>query len=108
MVHCPANMHCTLLVPDLLLPPEPNGTPYRDLHLPALTRLLARGRCTTLGAPGMEAWLCGAFGVERQHDWPVAPLTLAADGGDPGDAYWLRCDPVHLRTQRSQLLLTDS
>jgi hypothetical protein len=100
-------MHCTLLVPDLLRPPDPDGMPYHDLHLPALTRLLARARCTTLGALGMEAWLCEAFGIERQHDWPVAPLTLAVDGGDPGNAYWLRCDPVHLRTQRDQLLLTD-
>ena len=35
-------------------------------------------------------------------------MTLAADGGDPGDAYWLRCDPVHLRTQRGRLLLAES
>ena len=101
-------MHCTLLVPDLLLPPAPDHAPYRDLHLPALARLLARGSCTTSDARGMETWLCEAFAVERQHDWPVAPLTLTIDGGDPGAAYWLRCDPVHLRAQRHQLLLADS
>ena len=98
-------MHCTLLVPGLLPPSDPDGAPISDLPVPALTRLLARGRCVTLAALGMEAWLCQAFEVERQHDWPVAPLTLAADGGDPGNAYWLRCDPVHLNTQRGQLVL---
>ena len=109
-------MQCTLLVPDLLLSPPPDAAPdvtsitafYRDLHLPALARLLARGQRRTFDALSMETWLCQAFEVERQHDWPVAPLTLVSDGGDAGDRYWLRCDPVHLRPQRSQLLLAGS
>lgn len=102
-----STMHCTLLVPDLLCPPDPDGMPYHDLHLPALTRLLARAHRSELGVIGPEAWLCDVFGVERQHDWPIAPLTIAIDGVDPGNAYWLRCDPVHLRTQRGKLLLAD-
>ena len=40
-------------------------------------------------------------------DWPVAPLTLALDGLAAGNAYWLRCDPVHLRAERSGLILVD-
>ena len=102
-------MHCTLLIPDLLLSSDLGDTPYHDLHLPALARLLARGRCTTLAALGMERWLCEAFEVERQHDWPIAPLTLAFDGGETAGAYWLRCDPVHLRPHRNQVrLLADA
>ena len=101
-------MHCTLLVPDLLLPRHSGAEPYRDLHLPALAQLLARARGTTFEPLSMEAWLCEAFEVARQHDWPVAPLTFALDGGDPGRAYWLRCDPVHLSAHRGQLVLTDS
>lgn len=101
-------MHCTLLVPELLPPPDPDGSPYDDLHVPALKRLLARAHCTTLDPIGVDAWLCTAFGVERQHDWPLAPLTLALDGGDPGVAYWLRSDPVYLRMLRGQLLLAES
>ncbi len=101
-------MHYTLLVPDLLPPPDSGAAPYRDLQLPALTRLLARGRRSVVALSSMEAWLCTAFDVERQQDWPVAPLTLALDGRDPGNAYWLRCDPVHLRLARSQLILSDS
>ena len=109
VVHSPQPiMHCTLLVPDLLLPRHSGAAPYRDLHLPALARLLARARCTAFEALSMEAWLCEAFEVARQHDWPVAPLTFAIDGCDPGQAYWLRCDPVHLRAHRGQLVLTDS
>ena len=98
-------MHCTLLVPDLLSASPPDAAPYHELHLPALTRLLARGRCASFDAVGMEAWLCQAFEIERRNDWPVAPLTLMIDGGDPGDAYWLRCDPVHLHMRRNQLIL---
>ncbi len=107
LVHEKPAMHCTLLIPNLLWPPDAGDEPYRNLDVPALTRLLARGRCTAFAPAGMEAWLCSAFDVERQQDWPVAPLTLNVDGGDPGAAYWLRCDPVHLRAQRGQLHLAE-
>ncbi len=100
-------MHCTLLIPDLLWPPDLGDEPYRDLAVPALTRLLSRGRCTRFAALSMEAWLCTAFEVERQHDWPIAPLTLALDGGESATGYWLRCDPVHLRALRAQLQLVE-
>ncbi len=98
-------MHCTLLIPNLLWPRDAGFEPYAGLELPALARLLARGRCSVYPQLGMEAWLCTAFEVERQQDWPVAPLTLVTDGGEPASAYWLRCDPVHLRPQRAQLQL---
>ena len=98
-------MHCTLLIPDLLWPREAGDEPYRDLELPALTRLLARAELTSYPAVSMEAWLCTAFEVERQQDWPVAPLTLGVDGGDPDDSYWLRCDPVCLEPHRAQVQL---
>jgi hypothetical protein len=98
-------MHCTLLIPNLVWPRDIGHEPYSGLDLPALARLLSRGRCTVYAQSGMEEWLCTAFEVERQHDWPVAPLTLVSDGGEPDSAYWLRCDPVHLRPQRAQLQL---
>ncbi len=101
-------MHCTLLIPDLWWRPGIDAGAARDLQLPALDLLLARGRCTRDAPLGMEAWLCSAFEVERQSDWPVAPLTLPVDGGDAGDAYWLRCDPVHLRAERTQLRLAEA
>ncbi len=100
-------MQCTLLVPHLLLPGDFGKEACRDLALDELQTFLARSRRQTFTPVGTEAWLCQAFEVQRQQDWPIAPLTLALDGGDPGNAYWLRADPVHLRLHRDQLLLAD-
>jgi hypothetical protein len=102
------DMHCTLLSPHLWWSRDAAQDAYRDLALPELQTLIARARYHGFPAIGWEAWLCQAFEVERQRDWPVAPLTLTVDGGDPEDAYWLRADPVHLRPHRDQLLLADS
>ncbi len=101
-------MQCTLLVPDLWWPGAASDEVYRDLAVPELQILLARARRRSLPAIAVEGWLCQAFEVARQIDWPVAPLTLTIDGGDPGAAYWLRADPVHLRPHRDHLLLADS
>jgi hypothetical protein len=46
--------------------------------------------------------------IPRQQDWPLAPITLQADGGVAGDAYWLRADPVHLRVMRDRIVLAGS
>ncbi|HUX30476.1 MAG TPA: hypothetical protein VMV78_07585 [Thiobacillus sp.] len=77
----------------------------QDLYLPALQTLLARGTSRSCPAEGVEAALCEALGISRQQDWPLAPITLAADGGTAGDAYWLRADPVHLRVMRDRIVL---
>jgi hypothetical protein len=98
-------MHCRLLIPDLI-PPQFADAPAPPL--PALETLLARGREQVSADAGMEARLCHAFNVAQQHDWPVAPLTLLADGGEPGARYWLRADPVHLQLMRDRVILADS
>jgi hypothetical protein len=41
-------------------------------------------------------------------DAGAAPFALLADGGDPGDAVWLRADPCHLRVGRDRLVLVDA
>ena len=97
-----------LLVPHLFPPARLLETAAQDLRLPALETLLARGSRLPCPADGVEAALCEALGIARQQDWPLAPITLAADGGDPGDAYWLRADPVHLRVMRDRIVLADS
>jgi hypothetical protein len=102
MLHCAPIMHCTLLVPDLL-PPGLRDALHPQPRAPRLAALLARGTSIVLPAGGSEAWLCDAFGVARQHDWPVAALTLIADGGEPADGYWLRCDPVHLYFRQNSM-----
>jgi hypothetical protein len=107
-------MHCHLLLPDLIWPGPDFPDIYRGLDVPALERLLARGRRSVSAAAGQAAhdpavaWLCRQFGVEPQGDWPAAPFCLLADGGEPGVHHWLRADPVHLKLEGSRLLLADS
>jgi hypothetical protein len=101
-------MHCQLLIPDLFWPERELRDIYRGLDLPALEQLLAKGRRRHTEAESAEAWLSGQFGVERQQDWPVAPFSLLADGGEPGSHHWLRADPVHLRLEGGRLVLADS
>jgi len=91
-----------LVVPDLFLPQEVAAEVCAGLVLPALETLLARAQSAPLSEESLEAWLCGTFGVADQA---VAPVTLRADGLEPGEAYWLRADPVYLRLQRDQLIL---
>ena len=79
----------------------------QNLCLPALETLLGRGSLQACPADGTEAALCLALGIARQQDWPLAPITLEADGQQTGDAYWLRADPVHLQLMRDRIVLTD-
>ena len=53
-------------------------------------------------------WLCREFGLEKQGDWPVAALTLLAEGGSPANDFWLRADPAHLQLQRDRMILMDA
>ena len=94
--------HYHLVIPDLFLPKEIAADACAGLQLPALEKLLARARPEPLLADTPEAWLYGTFGVDGQA---IAPITLRADGMEPGSAFWLRADPVHLRVQRDQLVL---
>jgi hypothetical protein len=73
--------------------------------LPCLQRWLSRARLERSSCDSLEQALCERFGVARQTDWPIAPLTLLADGMDPGDAFWLRADPAHLHAVRGELVL---
>jgi hypothetical protein len=101
-------MLCTLLVPDLFLPRAVPDDAYRDLPLPALEQLCSRATRSDQALQGHDAWLCQAFGVVPQPDWPVAPFTLIGDGGDAADYFWLRADPVHLRATRDSMSLADA
>jgi hypothetical protein len=86
-------MHLTLLVPGLLWPREILRDTTFDLPLPALSRLLGRGR--RVAVPGEEAWLADTLGIAAPL--PAAALRLLADGGKPGSDDWICLDPVHLR-----------
>ncbi len=98
-------MHCTLLIPDLLPPAELGAEPYAGLPLPFLTTMLARGTTVQHAAMPCEEWLCARFGVTRQQDHPLAGLMLKADGGEPGQHYWLCAEPIQLRVDRDRLIV---
>jgi hypothetical protein len=76
--------------------------------LPALTKILSRGHASGLGARPWEAALLESFGVARQRDWPLAPLSWLGEGGEAVEGYWLYADPVHLRAERDALVLLDA
>jgi len=101
-------MHCTLLIPHLFWPRATADAVTSGLALPSLARFLSRARAERYSPLTPEAWLCQAFEVERQQDWPVAPLTAALDNAEINDAYWLRADPVHIRVDRDRALLVDN
>ena len=101
-------MHCTLLIPGLFWPRAGADEVARGLEVPSLRRLLARADAQKFAPITPEGWLCQAFQIEREQDWPIAPLTLELDGGHPDDAYWLRADPVHMKIERDRLLLVDN
>jgi hypothetical protein len=96
-------MPLTLLVPGLLWPREILRDTTFDLPLPALSRLLGRGRRTPLA--GEEAWLASTFGIEAPL--PAAALRLLGDGGAPGRDDWICLDPVHLRLQEWAVIPDD-
>lgn len=76
-------------------------------HLPALDRLLARGRIEAIPPTGLDDWLCNELGIARQQDFPIAAICLAVEGKNPGADSWLRADPAHVRIDRDQLILSD-
>lgn len=94
------NVH--VVVPDLFLPASLAKSVCADLQLPTLEKVLARSKVQPLAMHTLESWLCAAFAVP---DAAIAPVTLLADGVPPGDGYWLRADPVHLRLDRDQVIL---
>lgn len=97
-----------LVIPDLLLPQELAAEACAGLSLPALQKLLGRGRSESLAPVSLEQLLCIAFGIAAAADGspgdaPIAPISAAFDGLAAG--CWLRADPVNLELQRDRMLL---
>ncbi|MSQ54399.1 MAG: hypothetical protein EXR31_03420 [Betaproteobacteria bacterium] len=88
-------MHIELLVPSLLLGRAPPG------RLPALELVLARARRRSEAATTLDRWLLDACGAPE--GLPAGALTMLGEGGEPGDGWWLRADPVHLAQQGEML-----
>lgn len=69
--------------------------------------LLARADRHALAEADAVEWLMRRFGVPHTADWPGGALSLLGDAGTPGDACWMRADPVYLRVNRDQVILAD-
>ncbi|NOT99637.1 MAG: hypothetical protein HOO97_11170 [Sideroxydans sp.] len=94
-----------LIIPDLFLPKDFAAEVSVDLRLPALTKLLARGSTTPGKILGnLENLLGELFCQSGANDAPIAAISAVYDGLPQGN--WLRADPVNLRLQRDQLLLS--
>jgi hypothetical protein len=91
-------VHCELIVPGLLLPAESAA------RHPALELLLARGRRDNPESMTVEQWLHDAF-EQPGTALAAGALSFAAAGGDPGDLWWARADPVHLRLLRDRVIV---
>ena len=90
------------LVIDATCVPRDRAQPKR---LAALEMLLARGDAFPFDATDLESCLRVLFGIAREPALPTAALSLLGDGLDPAAGYWLRLEPVHLRADRTRLLL---
>jgi hypothetical protein len=73
-------------------------------RLPALELLIARARARSGEGRTLEGRLLEAYGADPDS-LPAGALTLKAQDGEPGEALWLRADPVHLLQQRELLMV---
>ena len=85
---------------DACLPAPDAGTRHATLE-----RFIARGDSIALDAVDLESCLRALFDLPHGQALAAAPLSLLGDGAEPGSDEWLRLDPVHLRADRSRLLL---
>jgi hypothetical protein len=96
-------MNVHLAVPDLLWPDRETLPAAAPSRLTAVETLIAKGRRKARAATGLESWLLASWQAQG-----AAPHSLAADGGRPGDAYWLRADPCSLRVNRDAVVPVDA
>jgi len=114
-------LHLELLIPALIWTHGDAAGAMRGVAAPALERWLSRGRPGASVPLTVERWLwqrftagsmdappgstAGGTRASTTPSLPVAPVTLAADGHDPGERWWLRADPVHFVVGRTGLRL---
>lgn len=97
-------MNVHVAIPDLFWP-DPAAAHAAPRRAPALERLLARGRRACGAQQLLEPWLLAAWKIPAAG---AAPYALLADGGEPGDAWWLCAEPCSLRVNMDHLLPLDA
>jgi len=98
-------MQLHLVLPGLLWPQKALHDTAHDLDLPALSRLLGRGRPVWQPPLALEDWLGRAFGIAAA-EMPAAALRLQGENGSPGEHCWLCADPAHLAFEQGRLTLS--
>lgn len=98
-------MNVHVAIPELFWPEPASAPNARGGRLPALESLVAKGRRTAGRESGLEPWLLARWDVA---DAGAAPYALLADGGEPGEAWWLRAEPCHMRVDLDHLVPTDA
>lgn len=78
---------------------------HSEARFPQLERMVARGEALDFAGGDFESCLRSLFGMAPNEPIPYAAWSLLGDGGEPGEEYWLRLDPIHLRPERLQLRL---
>lgn len=103
-----AQLH--LLIPGLRgpLPPDAREADCLRPRRPALERLFAQARAEQLPRRHLFGQLQRLFGLPADAELPAGALGWLGEGNDPGQAVWLRADPVHLRPDNEQMLLFDA
>ena len=101
MSQTPPTLH--LVLPGLLWPAQAMQDLVFDLKLPALSWLLGKGTRQIQAAADSQQWLAGVAGLSRL---PVAALRSSALG-HAQTGRWLCLDPIHLRVERTQLIVQD-
>ncbi len=100
-------MHCHLVIPHLFWPTsadDPSGaSPWTDLRLPSLERLLARARLEVTGSAPLQAWAAGQFGLDGKA-LPLGPWQLLGEGIDPGTHTWVCLTPMPLEAGARQVM----
>ncbi|MCU0842480.1 MAG: hypothetical protein MUC79_12285 [Thiobacillaceae bacterium] len=91
-----------LILDNLPHPEWVGGAAVLRRHAPALAALLDRGRPEPAES-GLSAALGRLFGLPAHL--PLAPYTLAGEGITPGEATWMRADPVCLRLHQDRMML---
>ncbi len=102
-------MHLTLYIPGLFGPQARFSNQYLP-HVPALDRLLSRGKVISSAEKSFHFTLARLFGCAPQsgQDVPVAAVTHQLDAAGVGQGIWMRADPVHLRADRRSVILLDA
>ena len=92
-----------LALPGLLWPTQALQDMVYDLQLPALSWLLGKGRRQVREVADSQRWLADIVGLPRL---PAAALRASCmDAEQTGR--WLCLDPIHLRVERTQLIVQD-